>query len=167
MECLGIRPDVLLRTEAHYRVQGGRDHAMSLRGRGLKGQQRHHALFSDVTDDVMLSAVRGENRRGYASGTLRQRQKQPPRQRTIAYLGTLPDEGASVQERARFWASLLPRLNRLRLEPAAYKHLMAQLVAVVPPPTEREPAAADRSGAARAAKHAEGKWKAQCRRRRA
>ncbi len=158
MECLGIRPDVLLRTEAHYRVQGGRDHAMSLRGKGLKGQQRHHALFSNVTDDVMLSAVRGENRRGYASGTLRQRQKQPPRQRTIAYLGSLPEEGASAQERAQFWAGLLPRLNRLRLEPAAFDHIVAQLVAVVPPPTRRELAPADRSEAERAAKHAA--WKA-------
>jgi hypothetical protein len=137
---------------------------MSLRGKGLKGQQRHHALFSNVTDYVMLSAVRGENRRGYASGTLRQRQKQPPRQRTIAYLGTIPEEGASAQERAQFWAGLLPRLNRLRLEPAAFDHIVAQLVAVVPPPTERELAAADRSGAARAAKHAA--WKAPWRRRR-
>ena len=118
---------------------------MSLRGNGSKGQQRHHALVTDVTDvtdvadvtdDVMGSAVRGEHRHGYATGTPRQRQKQPPRQRTIAYLGTLPDEGASPQERAQFWERLLPRLNRLRLEPAAFEHLMAQLVAVVPPPTE-------------------------------
>jgi hypothetical protein len=79
---------------------------MSLRG---KGQLRHHALVTDVTDDVIRSAVRGENRRGYASGTARQRQ------RTIAYLGTIPDAGASARERARFWERLLPRLNRLRL----------------------------------------------------
>jgi hypothetical protein len=117
---------------------------MSLRGKGLKGQQRRHALFTDVTDDVMLSAVRGERRR---------------------LPGTIPEEGASARECARFWASLLPRLSRRRLESAAYKHLMAQLVAVVPPPTKRELAAADRSGAARAAKHVT--WKAQCRRRRA
>jgi hypothetical protein len=166
MECLGIRPDVLLNREAllGMGLQGRRDHAMSLRGKGLKGQQRRHALFSNVTDDVMLSAVRGENRRGYASGTLRQRQKQPPRQRTIAYLGTIPEEGASAQERAQFWAGLLPRLNRLRLEPAAFDHIVAQLVAVVPPPTRRELAPADRSEAERAAKHAA--WKApwRCRR---
>jgi len=118
---------------------------MSLRGRG---QQRRHALFTDVTDDVMLSAVRGESQRG--NGTPRQWQ----RQRTIAYLGTLPDEGASARDRAGFWESLLPRLNRLQLEPAAYEHLMAQLVAVVPPPTKRELAAADSNGTERAAKHA-------------
>jgi len=60
---------------------------MSLRWKGLKGQQRRHALFTDVTDvndDVMLSAVRGERRHGYGNSTPRQRQKQPPRQRTIA-----------------------------------------------------------------------------------
>jgi hypothetical protein len=127
---------------------------MSLR---VRGQQRRHALFTgvtnvtnvtDVTDDVMLSAVRGERRRG--NGTPQQRQ----RQRTIAYLGTLPHEEAGARERARFWESLLPRLNRLGLEPAAYEHLMAQLMAVVPPPTKRELAAADCNGAERAAKHA-------------
>ena len=127
---------------------------MSLRGKGLKGQQRRHALVTDVTDDVMLSAVRGESQR--VNGT--------PRQRTIAYLGTIPHEGASARERAQFWASLLPRLNRLGLEPAAYEHIMAQLVAVVPPPTKTELAAADRYWAERAAKHAA--WKAQFRRRR-
>ena len=135
---------------------------MSLRGMGLKGQQRRHVLVTDVTDvtdDVMRSAVRGESQRGYASGTPR------PRQRTIAYLGTLPHEGASARERAQFWERLLPRLDRLRLEPAAYEHLMEQLVAVVPPPTRSKLAAADRDGAARAAKHAA--WKARCRRRRA
>jgi len=124
---------------------------MSLRGMGLKGQQRRHVLVTDVTDvtdDVMRSAVRGESQRGYASGTPR------PRQRTIAYLGTLPHEGASARERAQFWERLLPRLDRLRLEPAAYEHLMEQLVAVVPPPTRSKLAAADRDGAARAAKHA-------------
>jgi hypothetical protein len=111
---------------------------MSLRGRGLKGQQRRYAPFTDVTDDVMLSTVRGESQR--VNGTPQRRQ----RQRTIAYLGTLPHGEASAQERAQFWASLMPRLNRLRLEPAAFEHLMAQLVAVVPPPTKRELAAADR-----------------------
>ena len=99
---------------------------MSVRGKGWKGQQRCYALF---TDDVMLSAVLVESQRG--NGTPRQW----PRQRTIAYLGTIPDEGASARERAQFWESLLPRLNRLRLEPAEYEHLMAQLVALVPPPT--------------------------------
>jgi hypothetical protein len=123
---------------------------MSLR---VRGQQRRHALVTDVTDvtdDVMLSAVRGESQRVNGNGTPRQWQ----RQRTIAYLGTLPHEGAGARERARFWESLLPRLNRLGLEPAAYEHLMAQLVAVVPLPTKRELAAADRNGAERAAKHA-------------
>src|SRR5258706_14904815 len=75
---------------------------------------------------------------------------QPCEESAAAYLGTPPEEGASARERARFWASLLPRLNRLRLEPAACEHLMAQLVDVVPPPTRSKLAAAGRSGAARA-----------------
>jgi hypothetical protein len=77
-----------------------------------------------------------------------ERQNGKPRQRTVAYLGSIPEEGIKeFWPRQHFWTAVVPRLASLNLPDEERQKIEAAIASRVPRPTAEEASAANKEAA--------------------